>query len=80
MTPGTTPLRVMSSTLAVMGNRHDDPDERPATWENVAVGEAKELVGHVIGDDEMAEEGEEQVEIAHEVRAEHEEKEKEDEA
>lgn len=45
--------------------------ERPATWENVAVGKAKEALGHAIGDEELAAEGAEQEEIAHEVRDEY---------
>lgn len=44
--------------------------ESPATWENVVVGELKEAVGHALHNDELAEEGEEQKEIAHEVREE----------
>lgn len=51
----------------------DGPDERPATWENEVVGEAKELIGRATGDDELEEEGEEQKEIAHEVHEEYEE-------
>jgi uncharacterized protein YjbJ (UPF0337 family) len=51
---------------------HDDaPIDRPATWENVAVGKAKEAVGHAIGADDLVEEGEEQEEVAHEVRQEY---------
>jgi uncharacterized protein YjbJ (UPF0337 family) len=45
--------------------------ESPATWENVAVGKAKEIIGHAVGNEELAEEGEEQEEIAHEVRDEY---------
>ncbi len=45
--------------------------ESPATWENAVVGEAKELVGRALRDDELTEEGEEQKEIAHEVRDEY---------
>jgi hypothetical protein len=45
--------------------------ESPATWENVVVGKAKEVVGRAIGDEELAEEGEEQEKIAHDVRAEY---------
>jgi uncharacterized protein YjbJ (UPF0337 family) len=48
---------------------HDHP-EKPATWENIVVGKAKEVVGRAIGDEELAAEGEEQEEVAHEVRAE----------
>jgi uncharacterized protein YjbJ (UPF0337 family) len=55
-----------------MGDARDEgPDDRPATWENEIVGEAKELLGRAIGDKELAEQGEEQVEIAHEVREEY---------
>jgi uncharacterized protein YjbJ (UPF0337 family) len=57
-----------------MRNGEGEPDERPATWENEVVGEAKKLTGHAIRDKELAEEGEEQVEIAHEVREEYREK------
>jgi len=53
-----------------MENGNGDPIESPATWENVVVGKAKEVVGHALRDDELAEEGEEQAEIAHEVREE----------
>lgn len=56
-----------------MGDRDDEPTEAPATWENVVVGKAKELAGHAIGDEELAEEGEDQEGIAHEVREEYEE-------
>lgn len=45
--------------------------ESPATWENVAVGKAKELLGNAIGDKELAEQGEQQEEIAHDVRDEY---------
>jgi uncharacterized protein YjbJ (UPF0337 family) len=53
---------------------HDDHDqpEKPATWENIVVGKAKEAIGRVIGDEELAAEGEEQDEVAHQVRAEYE--------
>ncbi|MGH8960142.1 MAG: CsbD family protein [Jatrophihabitantaceae bacterium] len=53
-----------------MGNPDDEPTESPATWENVAVGKAKEVVGRAIGDEELTEEGDEQEAIAHEVREE----------
>jgi uncharacterized protein YjbJ (UPF0337 family) len=53
-----------------MGEREDEPTESPATWENVVVGKAKEVVGHAIGSEELAQEGEDQDEIAHEVREE----------
>jgi uncharacterized protein YjbJ (UPF0337 family) len=47
-----------------------DETPEPATWENVVVGKAKEAIGSALGDEELAEEGEEQVEIAHDVREE----------
>jgi uncharacterized protein YjbJ (UPF0337 family) len=53
-----------------MGDDADEPIESPATWENIVVGKAKEVVGHAIGDEELAQEGEDQEEIAHEVREE----------
>jgi uncharacterized protein YjbJ (UPF0337 family) len=53
-----------------MGDDADEPIESPATWENVVVGKAKEVVGHAIGDEELTQEGEDQEEIAHEVREE----------
>ncbi len=53
-----------------MGDDADEPIESPATWENVVVGKAKEVVGHAIGNEELAQEGEDQEEIAHEVREE----------
>jgi uncharacterized protein YjbJ (UPF0337 family) len=51
---------------------HDDHEqaEKPATWENIVVGKAKEAVGRVIGDEELVTEGEDQEEVAHEVRSE----------
>jgi uncharacterized protein YjbJ (UPF0337 family) len=51
-----------------MGDPDDETTESPATWENVVVGKAKEALGHALGDEELTEEGEEQEEIAHEVR------------
>jgi uncharacterized protein YjbJ (UPF0337 family) len=54
-----------------MGDGDEQPDERPATWENEVVGEIKELAGRAVGNHELAEEGEEQVEIAREVREEY---------
>lgn len=45
--------------------------ESPATWENVAVGKAKEFIGNAIGDPELAEEGKEREDLAHEVREEY---------
>jgi uncharacterized protein YjbJ (UPF0337 family) len=51
-----------------MVEREDEPVEsHPATWENVVVGKAKHLAGKIVGDEELAEEGEEQEDIAHEV-------------
>ncbi|SHH42041.1 hypothetical protein SAMN05443575_3821 [Jatrophihabitans endophyticus] len=49
----------------------NEPEERPATWENVVVGKAKEVVGHATGDAELAREGEDQEQTAHEVRDEY---------
>jgi uncharacterized protein YjbJ (UPF0337 family) len=45
--------------------------ESPATWENVAVGKVKEVLGNAIGDEDLAEAGEVQEAIAHEVREEY---------
>ena len=45
--------------------------ESPATWENEVVGKATEALGHLIGDKKLVEAGEEQDEIAHDVRAEY---------
>jgi len=53
-----------------MADRDDEPTESPATWENVVVGKAKEVVGHALHDKKLTEEGDEQVELAHEVREE----------
>ena len=52
---------------AADGTLHCEPTESPATWENVVVGKAKEIVGRALHDEELEEEGEEQEEIAHEV-------------
>jgi uncharacterized protein YjbJ (UPF0337 family) len=48
----------------------DEVPESPATWENVVVGEAKKVLGHLVGDDKLVEEGDDQVEVAHESREE----------
>ncbi|MCW2497829.1 hypothetical protein [Jatrophihabitans sp.] len=53
-----------------MTSSDEVPTESPATWENVVVGKVKEAAGHALGDRELIEEGEEQEEIAHEVREE----------
>jgi uncharacterized protein YjbJ (UPF0337 family) len=53
-----------------MADNQDEQIESPATWENVVVGKAKELLGHATHDAAIEEEGEEQVEVAHEVREE----------
>lgn len=50
------------------GEHEPDP---PATWENVVVGKAKEVLGHVLHDKELIEDGEEQEEAAHELREEY---------
>jgi uncharacterized protein YjbJ (UPF0337 family) len=54
---------VRRASLGVVTERED----HPATWENVVVGKAKQAIGHVIGDEELEEAGEEQEDIAHEV-------------
>lgn len=56
-----------------MTSSEPEVPESPATWENVVVGEAKEAVGHVLRDKDLAEEGDEQKEIAHDVREEYDE-------
>ena len=53
-----------------MAEREGGEPEDHATWENVVVGKAKQVAGRVFRDDELEEEGEEQEEIAHEVREE----------
>ena len=63
-----------ATSLAPMGNGNGEPDDRPATWENELVGELKKLTGRAIRDKELADEGEEQAEIAREVREEYGEK------
>jgi uncharacterized protein YjbJ (UPF0337 family) len=55
-----------------MADPEDEVPEAPATWENVVVGKAKEVAGHAIGDEDLVQEGEDQEEIAHEVREEYE--------
>jgi uncharacterized protein YjbJ (UPF0337 family) len=54
-----------------MADHDNEVPESPATWENVVVGKAKELLGHALHDRELAEEGEEQEDAAHEVREEY---------
>jgi uncharacterized protein YjbJ (UPF0337 family) len=56
-----------------MGHGEGPVEERPATWENEVVGEAKKLVGQALGADDLAGQGEDQIEVAHEVREEYEE-------
>jgi uncharacterized protein YjbJ (UPF0337 family) len=51
-----------------MADGDERPTESPATWENVVVGEAKEIVGRLARDKDLTEQGEAQVQIAHEVR------------
>jgi uncharacterized protein YjbJ (UPF0337 family) len=53
-----------------MSDVNDEVPESPATWENIVAGEAKEIVGHALGDHDLVEQGEDQVEVAHEVREE----------
>ncbi len=59
-----------------MADRDDEVPEAPATWENVVVGKVKEVAGHAIGDEDLVQAGEDQEEIAHEVREEYEEEHK----
>jgi len=54
-----------------MADHDEDPDDAPATWENEVVGRAKEALGRAVGDEELAGQGEDQDEIAHEVREEY---------
>jgi uncharacterized protein YjbJ (UPF0337 family) len=54
-----------------MADTDNEVPEAPATWENVVVGKAKEVLGCVVGDEELTEEGQEQEEVAHEVREEY---------
>lgn len=50
---------------------HDEAvPESPATWENVVAGKAKEALGHLVGAKDLVAEGEDQAELAHEVREE----------
>lgn len=51
----------------------DEPTEAPATWENILVGKAKEVVGDLVHDRDLAEQGEAQEQIAREVHEEYEE-------
>lgn len=53
-----------------MANDDHDQPEKPATWENIVVGKAKEAIGRAIGDEELAAGGEEQEKVAHQVRSE----------
>lgn len=52
----------------VMSETDEVPTESPATWENVVEGKAKEVLGHVLRDAQMSEDGEDQVKVAHELR------------
>ncbi|TAM92858.1 MAG: hypothetical protein EPN43_01760 [Jatrophihabitans sp.] len=54
-----------------MADSNEEPIERPATWANVLVGKAKEILGHLTGDRRLTEEGAEQEQVAHEVREEY---------
>ena len=44
-----------------------EPTQAPATWENVVVGKAKQVIGKVTGDDALAAEGEDQEVIAEQI-------------
>jgi uncharacterized protein YjbJ (UPF0337 family) len=54
-----------------MTSSHPEVPHSPATWENVVVGEVKEAIGHLLTDKDLVEEGDEQKEVAHEVREEY---------
>ncbi len=55
-----------------MADAENEPvEESPATWENVLVGKAKEVIGHATHNKEWTEDGEEQEAVAHEVREEY---------
>ena len=55
-----------------MADAANEPvEESPATWENVLVGKVKEAIGHAAHNEKLTEEGEEQEEIAHDVREEY---------
>lgn len=59
------------ASLPNMEDLENEPmHESPATWENVAVGKGKQVAGRVLRDEELIEEGEDQAEVAHEVREE----------
>jgi len=51
----------------------DEPEieDAPATWENVVEGEVEKLVGEVIRDKHLVEEGEDRIDTAREVREEY---------
>jgi uncharacterized protein YjbJ (UPF0337 family) len=51
-----------------MTTTQPDVPESPATWENVLVGEVKEVVGLALNNDELAEDGEAQKDVAYELR------------
>jgi uncharacterized protein YjbJ (UPF0337 family) len=53
------------------GGDTEDMTNSPATWENVVVGEAKKLAGELVGDEELEEQGADQVEAAREVHKEY---------
>jgi len=53
-----------------MSSDEAEVPKAPATWENVVVGKAKEVLGHLSGDEALVDEGSDQEQIAHEVREE----------
>ena len=59
---------VTLTSLNFMPDENSELTDSPATWENIVVVKAKEVAGNALGDEELAEEGEDQAEIAHEVR------------
>jgi uncharacterized protein YjbJ (UPF0337 family) len=57
-----------------MRDTDEAPEERPATWENELVGAAKEVAGRVFGSEKLTLEGEDQIEVARDVRDEYDER------
>jgi uncharacterized protein YjbJ (UPF0337 family) len=51
-----------------MTSAQPEVPESPATWENVLVGEMKEAVGFALNNNELAEDGEAQKDVAYELR------------
>jgi uncharacterized protein YjbJ (UPF0337 family) len=65
------------ATLAFVADNDDiEMTDAPATLENIVEGEKKKLVGELTHNQRLVEEGEEEIEVAHEVREEWREQEK----